>query len=107
MNTSYYYQDLLPWPVHGLATTRFNPTRVSALLVYNQDSAGEEPACTPYMGVGGFWIHRLNLVIFLVYPFGVVWFYAFFSFCGFHGPLPCFGFGATLFMWCVLLFSSA
>lgn len=36
MNTCYYYQDLLPWPVHGLATTRFNPTRVSALLVYTK-----------------------------------------------------------------------
>ena len=34
MNTCYYHQDLLPWPVHELSTTRFNPTRVSALLVY-------------------------------------------------------------------------
>ena len=35
MNTCYYYQDLLPWPVHELSTARFNPTRVSALLVYS------------------------------------------------------------------------
>ena len=35
MNTCYYYQDLLPWPVHALSTARFNPTRVSALLVYS------------------------------------------------------------------------
>lgn len=35
MNTCYYYQDLLPWPVRELSTARFNPTRVSALLVYS------------------------------------------------------------------------
>ena len=36
MNTCYYYQDLLPRPVHALSTARFNPTRVSALLVYSK-----------------------------------------------------------------------
>lgn len=35
MNTCYYYQDLLPRPVHELSPARFNPTRVSALLVYS------------------------------------------------------------------------
>jgi len=35
MNTCYYYQDLLPWPVHVLSTARFDPTRVSDLLVYS------------------------------------------------------------------------
>lgn len=34
MNTCYYYQDLLPRPVRALSTVRFNPTGVSALLVY-------------------------------------------------------------------------
>lgn len=35
MNTCYYYQDLLPRPVHVLATARFNPIEVSNLLVYS------------------------------------------------------------------------
>lgn len=35
MNTCYYYQDLLPRPVHEPVTAHFNPTRVSALLVYS------------------------------------------------------------------------
>jgi len=33
MNTCYYYQDLLPQPVHEPLPTRFNPTGVSNLLV--------------------------------------------------------------------------
>lgn len=36
MNTCYYYQDLLPRPLHVLSTARFNATRVSALLVYSK-----------------------------------------------------------------------
>jgi len=41
MNTCYYYQDLLPWPVHAPSTARFNPTRVSALLVYSKIAQGK------------------------------------------------------------------
>ena len=41
MNTCYYYQDLLPRPVHAMATPRFNPTRVSALLVYTKIAQGK------------------------------------------------------------------
>ena len=99
MNTCYYYQDLLPWPVHGLATTRFNPTRVSALLVYNQDSAGEEPACTPCQGLGGVWLHRLNLVHFQGYPIRLVSCYALLSRCRLPWPLPSCRHGATPFKW--------
>jgi hypothetical protein len=35
MNTCYYYQDLLTRPVQALSTAPFNPTGLSALLVYS------------------------------------------------------------------------
>lgn len=41
MNICYYYQDLLPWPVHALIAARFNPTKVSALLVYTMIAQGK------------------------------------------------------------------
>jgi len=41
MNICYYYQDLLPWPVHVLSPAHFNPTRVSALLVYTMIAQGK------------------------------------------------------------------
>lgn len=41
MNICYYYQDLLPRSVHGSITTRFNPTEVSALLVYTMIAQGK------------------------------------------------------------------
>jgi hypothetical protein len=71
MNICYYYQDLLPWPVRGLSTTRFNPTRVSALLVYSMIAQ----VCllgTLYQGLGLVWLHRLNLVHFQGYPIRLV-----------------------------------
>jgi len=40
MNTCYYYQDLLPRPVHGTVTSRFSPARVSDLLVYSMIALG-------------------------------------------------------------------
>lgn len=41
MNICYYYQDLLPRPVHEALTPRFNPTGVSALLVYTMIAQGK------------------------------------------------------------------
>jgi hypothetical protein len=41
MNICYYYQYLLPRPVHELSPAHFNPTGVSALLVYTMIAQGK------------------------------------------------------------------
>ena len=70
MNTCYYYQDLLPRPVHRSATTRFNPTGVSALLVYTMNSAGEDLLARFIRDSAWYGYTGLTSSIFRATPFG-------------------------------------
>jgi len=106
MNTCYYYQDLLPRPVRGLSTARFDPTGVSALLVYSMIAQ----VCllgTLYQGLGLVWLHRLNLVHFQGYSIRLVSCYALLSRCRLPWPLPSCQYGATPFNWWVPMLSRA
>jgi len=76
MNICYYYQDRLPWPVHELLPAHFNPTRVSALLVYSRRSYRAVPMLLAICELGSVWLHRLNLVHFQGYLIWLVSFYA-------------------------------
>jgi len=76
MNTCYYYQDLLPRPVHGVITLRFNPVGVSNLLVYSMIALDKLPGPSLNLGPGPVWLHRFNLVHFQGYSIRLVGFYA-------------------------------
>jgi hypothetical protein len=100
MNTCYYYQDLLPGPVHAPARGRFNPASGIRPTRLRQVWLPGYPCLPAYRGTRtrpGIAHNRFDLVHFQGYPIRLVSCYALLSRCRLPWPLSSCRYGATPF----------